>query len=196
MMTNSGMAAFSTMVFTLLEAGDHSIFCSDIYGGVHAFAMKEFPRSYLLIPTKQSRHGIHYTFVNSVDPADFEKEIKSNTKMIYIESPTNPLMTIVDIRSFGELGRKHNIPTIIDNTFASPINQKPISLGINLVYHRQVSFHQFAHFPSGTKYLNGHSDIVCGVLAGDASLIKRIHQMSKKIGGILNPFDCFLLERG
>jgi cystathionine beta-lyase len=143
----------------------------DIYGGTHHFASVEF-----------ERFGIDYTLVSN-KPADFKAAIRDNTRLIYIETPSNPLLLVADIAAVAEVARSHRIPSAIDNTFASPINQNPHELGIDIVIH------------SGTKYLGGHSDICCGAVLSSRELIERIKSSAINFGGSLNASTCHLLER-
>jgi len=168
---SSGMAAISTVLLSFLGKGDHAVLQRDVYGGTHHFAMSEF-----------DKFGIDYTFVSN-DIDDIEKAIRDNTKVIYIESPSNPLLKITDIKAVVDLARSSNIITAIDNTFATPINQNPYDLGIDIIIH------------SGTKYLGGHSDICCGAVLGSKSLINKIMSSAINFGGSLNASTCYLLER-
>ena len=168
---SSGMAAISTVLLTFLGSGDHAVLQEDIYGGTHHFVTADF-----------ERFGIDFTFVSN-DTGDIEKAIKENTRIIFIESPSNPLLKITDIRAVAKTARSKNIITATDNTFATPINQNPIDLGIDIVVH------------SGTKYLGGHSDICCGAVAGTKSLIEKIRNSATNFGGSLNADTCYLLER-
>jgi len=168
---SSGMAAISTVLLSFLGKGDHAVLQRDVYGGTHHFAMSEF-----------DKFGIDYTFVSN-DIDDIEKAIRDNTKVIYIESPSNPLLKITDIKAVADLARSRNIITAIDNTFATPINQNPHDLGIDIIIH------------SGTKYLGGHSDICCGAVLGSKSLINKIMSSAINFGGSLNASTCYLLER-
>lgn len=172
LLLSSGMAAISTALFGLVSKGDHCIFQNDIYGG-----------TYYLVGREMERFGIEVSLVNSLDPKDFEKAIRPNTKVIYIESPSNPLLKIIDISAIAEIARKNDIKTVIDNTFASPINQRPIELGIDVVTH------------SGTKYLGGHSDICCGMILSTEEIIGELHKSALNFGGSLNAETCYLLER-
>ncbi|MFZ0131071.1 MAG: aminotransferase class I/II-fold pyridoxal phosphate-dependent enzyme [Desulfobacterales bacterium] len=168
---SSGMAAISTVVYALAGKGDHVILQRDIYGGTHHFATAEF-----------ERFGIDYTFVSN-EPDDFAAAIRDTTRLIYIETPSNPLLMITDIAAVADVARSHRIPSAIDNTFASPINQNPHALGIDIVVH------------SGTKYLGGHSDICCGAVLSSGQLIERIKSSAVNFGGSLNAVTCHLLER-
>ena len=169
---SSGMAAISTSLFAFLQSGDHVIFQNEIYGG-----------SYNLVQNDFGRYGIDYSFTKGLDIRHFENEIRDNTKVIYIETPSNPLLSITDVKAVADLARKHGIFTMIDNTFASPLNQTPLDLGIDISIH------------SATKYLSGHSDISAGVVAGSAKNIEKIMMQARNLGGNLSDFMCFLLER-
>ena len=171
MLFSSGMAAISTVVFALASAGDHVVMQRDIYGGTHHFATAEF-----------ERFGIEFAFVGS-DVQDIEKSVQKNTRLIYIETPSNPLLRITDIAAVAELAKSRGVHTAIDNTFASPINQNPHDLGIDIIIH------------SGTKYLGGHSDICCGAVLTRAAIMDRIMASAVNFGGSLNAVTCYLLER-
>jgi len=168
---SSGMAAISTVIFSLAGQGDHVIMQRDIYGGTHHFVTAEF-----------ERFGIEFTFVSN-QVKDFERAIKSNTQLIYIETPSNPLLVITDIEAISNLAKLKNLVTAIDNTFASPMNQNPHDLGIDIIVH------------SGTKYLGGHSDMCCGAVLSTNKLIDRIKAAAANFGGSMNATTCHLLER-
>ena len=169
---SSGMAAIFTSLFAVLKNGDHAIFQNDLYGGTHHAIVKELPR-----------YGIDFTFVDGADARNFEKSIRKETKLIYIETPSNPTLKITDIKAVAEIARKHGILTMIDNTFASPVNQNPIDLGIDIVSH------------SGTKYIGGHSDICCGATLASKKLISQIWESAIHFGGSLDAHTCWLVER-
>jgi cystathionine beta-lyase len=169
---SSGMAAILTSLFAMLKKGDHVIFQSDLYGGTHHAIVNELPR-----------FGIEYTFVNGADPSNFEKAIRKETRLIYIETPSNPTLKITDIKAVAAIAKKHGILSMIDNTFASPVNQNPIDLGIDIVSH------------SGTKYIGGHSDISCGATVASEKLITRIWESAIHFGGSLDPHTCWMVER-
>lgn len=169
---SSGMAAVSSALLSFLNSGDHCIFQKGLYGGTLHFITKEF-----------ERFGIEFSVLKNNDPDSFQQAIKKNTKVIYVESPSNPLLSIIDLRKVSELSRLNNCISIIDNTFASPINQNPIDMGIDVVIH------------SATKYLGGHSDICAGIAVSGRQHIDRIMQVSMSLGGSLNAFMCYLLER-
>jgi len=168
---SSGMAAISTVVYAIAGQGDHVVMQRDIYGGTHHFATAEF-----------ERFGIEYTFVSN-QPEAFEQAVRDNTKLIYIETPSNPLLMVTDIAAVAKIARAHGIASAIDNTFASPINQNPADMGIDIVVH------------SGTKYLGGHSDICCGAVLSTDQLTGRIKSSAVNFGGSLNAVTCHLLER-
>ncbi|MBI5409161.1 MAG: PLP-dependent transferase [Nitrospirae bacterium] len=168
---SSGMAAISTVLLALLNSGDHAVVQDEIYGGSHAFVEEHF-----------SRLGISFTLTGK-EAQEIEEAIKPNTRTIYIESPTNPLLNVVDLSAIAEIGRRRGILTIIDNTFATPINQNPLKLGIDVVLH------------SGTKYLGGHSDLYCGAALANKELTARIRKTAAHLGGSLNAMSCYLLER-
>ena len=168
---SSGMAAISTVLFALLKSGDHVVLQKDIYGGTHHFVTADF-----------DRFGIQYTFTSNQTEA-IENAVRENTRIIYIETPSNPLLLITDIEAVVGVARSKNILTVIDNTFATPINQNPLDLGIDVVAH------------SGTKYLGGHSDICCGTALSSGHLIETIRETACNFGGSLNALTCYLLER-
>ncbi|GAA0891693.1 bifunctional cystathionine gamma-lyase/homocysteine desulfhydrase [Fulvivirga kasyanovii] len=168
----SGMAAISTTLFALLRQGDHAVFQNDLYGGTHHAITKEM-----------EKYGIEYTLVDGMEVSDYEKAIKPNTRLLYIETPSNPLLKIIDIKAIAGLAKANNIVSVIDNTFASPINQNPVDLGIDVVVH------------SGTKYLGGHSDICCGIAVTSNELGQHIWESAIHFGGSLNAQMCYLLER-
>lgn len=168
----SGMAAISTALLSHLKSGDHVIFQDDLYGGTRNFIQYEFPK-----------YGIQFSFTSGNEISAFECELKNNTKGIYIETPSNPTLKIIDIKSISNLAIKSGVWTMIDNTFASPVNQNPISMGIDMVIH------------SATKYLGGHSDICAGVVLGTKNTIKRIFNSAKNLGGSLSDYTVWLLER-
>ncbi len=168
----SGMAAISHMFLAFLQKGDHLVVQNTLYGGTVNFIKEEFPK-----------YGIEYTFTNGYKVEDFEKAIQPNTKLIHIETPSNPLLTITDIKAIAKLSKAKNIVTSIDNTFASPVNQNPIDLGIDMVMH------------SATKYFGGHSDICAGAVASSQEHIDKIWNVSKNLGGSLSDMTVWMLER-
>jgi cystathionine beta-lyase len=168
----SGMAAVSTALLSHLSSGDHVIFQDDIYGGTRNFIKREFPK-----------YGIEFSFAKGLDSSDFEVEIKSNTKGLYVETPSNPSLKITNLREISRLAKSKSLWTMIDNTFASPVNQKPIAHGIDIVIH------------SATKYLGGHSDISAGVVLSKKSIIENVFESAKNLGGNLSEYTVWLLER-
>ena len=168
---SSGMAAISTAMLAFLGSGDHVVLQKDIYGGTHHFVTADF-----------KRFGIEFTFVSN-EAADIEKAVKPNTKIIYIETPSNPLLLITDIAATAQIAKDHNALSIIDNTFATPINQNPLDLGIDIVAH------------SGTKFLGGHSDLCCGAVVTRRELADKITATAANLGGSMNAMTCYLLER-
>ncbi len=172
MIFGSGMAAISTTFLAFLKAGDHIVLQNTLYGGTSNFIQEEFPKL-----------GIDYTFTNGLSISDFEAALKPNTKLIHIETPSNPLMTITDMEVVAQLAKSKNILTTIDNTFASPVNQNPIDFGIDIVIH------------SATKYLGGHSDILAGAVASKQEHMDKIWNTAKNYGGSLSDFMVWMLER-
>ena len=168
---SSGMAAISTAMLAFLSSGDHVVLQKDIYGGTHHFVTAEY-----------DRYGIEYTFVSN-RAEEIEGAVRKNTKIIYIETPSNPLVLITDIKATARIARAKKAVSIIDNTFATPINQNPIDLGIDIVTH------------SGTKYLGGHSDLCCGAVLTRKDLVAKIAATAANLGGSLNALTCYLLER-
>ncbi len=169
---SSGMAAISTTLLSLLNKGDHIIFQKGLYGGTINFIKEDF-----------DRFGITYTMLESNEINSINNSIQKNTKILYVESPSNPLLTIIDLKEIREVCKTNNIISIIDNTFASPINQNPVDFGIDVVIH------------SATKYLGGHSDISAGAVLSRKELINKIMKTSLNLGGSLNALMCCLLER-
>lgn len=168
---SSGMAAISTTLMALLRPGDHLIVLKEMYGGTIAF-----------VEEKLKLIGINVSYVDTA--TEFIKdEINEKTTMIMVESPTNPFLSIVDLRALAAVAKAKNIITVIDNTFASPVNQRPIELGIDISIH------------SGTKFLSGHSDLCCGAVVGQEKYISIIQHHAHHFGGCLNPLDCYLLDR-
>lgn len=168
----SGMAAVSTALLAFLNSGDHVVFQNTLYGGTSNLVVEEF-----------DKFGIEYTFTEDEKASSFKKEIKEHTKVIYIETPSNPLLTITDVKAIAELAKKHGLVSMIDNTFASPVNQNPIDLGIDVVIH------------SATKYMGGHSDILAGTVISSEAHIDTIFQLAKNLGGSLSDYTVWLLER-
>ena len=169
---SSGMAAISTTLLSFFKKGDHIVLQNEIYGGTRNFVKTEFPK-----------YGITYSFTSGLEVADFKAAIQPNTKGIYIETPSNPLLKIVDMGAVAQLCKEHQLLSFIDNTFASPVNQTPIDWGIDIVMH------------SATKYLGGHSDISAGAVVSSQEHIDTIHGTSINLGGNLSEFSAWLLER-
>ncbi|HRV56258.1 MAG TPA: PLP-dependent aspartate aminotransferase family protein, partial [Mangrovimonas sp.] len=168
----SGMAALSAVFMAFLKSGDHLVVQNTLYGGAVNFIRQEFPK-----------FGIEYTFTEGYEVDDFAAAIKPNTKLIHIETPSNPLLTITDIQGVANLAKSRGVLTVIDNTFASPVNQNPIDFGIDIVMH------------SATKYMGGHSDILAGALAASHQYIDIIKNSAKNFGGNLSDFTVWMLER-
>jgi cystathionine beta-lyase/cystathionine gamma-synthase len=168
----SGMAAISTALLAFLNKGDHVVVQQTIYGGAYNFIVEEFPK-----------YGIEFDFTKGFSKEDFSSKIKANTKVIYVETPSNPLMKITDLEMISSLAKESNLTSIIDNTFASPINQTPSDFGIDVIIH------------SATKYLGGHSDICAGAVAASNEHIEKIWNVAKNLGGSLSEYTVWLLER-
>jgi cystathionine beta-lyase/cystathionine gamma-synthase len=168
----SGMAAVSTALMAFLKAGDHVVLQQTLYGGTYNLVNEEF-----------SKYGIEYSFTEGWKAEAFEAQIKENTKVIYIETPSNPLLTITDLKAIATIAKKYGLVTMIDNTFASPVNQNPIDFGIDIVIH------------SATKYMGGHSDICAGAVASTTENMERIFHLAKNFGGSLSDYTVWLLER-
>jgi cystathionine beta-lyase/cystathionine gamma-synthase len=169
----SGMGAITTTIFALLKSGDHIVAQRDIYGGVTKFLAQWLPKM-----------GIETTFVDTTDYEQHARVIRPNTKLLHLESPTNPTLRVVDFKRVATLARQHNLITLIDATFGTPINQRPAEYGIDLVMH------------SGTKYLGGHTDLSCGVVAGRSELIHKIHETRTTLGNCMDPHASWMLVRG
>lgn len=170
---SSGMAATSVSIMAVVKAGDHIISHPDIYGGSFGLFDEVFPRL-----------GIKTTFVDPGDFAQVESAVRENTKVIFLETPSNPTLRIYDIKKIASFAHERGIKVIIDNTFATPFNQKPLDLGADVVVH------------SCTKYLNGHSDLMAGAILGKTDYIDTCINIFRKMGGNLNGFDAWLLLRG
>lgn len=170
---SSGMGAVTT-ILTLLRKGDHVVLSDDTYGGVYRI----FTRIW-------TDYGVEYDFVNATDVGNLERAIRKDTRMIWMESPTNPLMKVVDLRATAKLAKEHRCISVMDNTFASPYLQNPLALGYDLVLH------------SATKYLGGHADVVSGaVVLNDDELRQKLAFAENALGAIPGPLDCFLVLRG
>jgi cystathionine gamma-synthase len=173
LMFSSGMMAITTTILALVQSGDHIVITDDCYNKT-----LEFCRSYL------KRFGIECTIVPFGDYELLDSSIRKNTRFIFSESPTNPYLNVFDLVKFKKISEKHKVLTIIDSTFATPYNQRPLEYGIDLVVH------------SGTKYLGGHNDILAGVLLGRKELVSKVRDLHKSMGGVIDPHCCFLLLRG
>lgn len=172
MIFSSGMAAVSTALLAFLGAGDHIVLQQTLYGGTYNLVVEEF-----------EKYGIAYTFTEDLSEAAFAKAITPQTKVIYIETPSNPLMKVTDMAMVATLAKRHGIVTMIDNTFASPINQNPTNFGIDIMIH------------SATKYMGGHSDICAGAVAASQEHIDKIWNLAKNLGGSLSDMTVWMLER-
>lgn len=173
LLAGSGMGAIAAAVMTFVGQGDHIVGQETLYAGTLGLLEKLLPR-----------FGVTATLVDQTDTAAFEAAIRPETKLIIVESPSNPLMKLTDLAAIAQMARARGIITLADNTFATPINQRPLDLGIDLVAH------------SATKYLGGHSDLIAGVVAGSAGMIEDIWRTSLITGATLNGFDSWLLLRG
>src|ERR1700688_2387003 len=169
----SGMGAITTTLMALLKSGDHIVAQRDIYGGVSKFLSQWLPKM-----------GIETTFVDTTEYEQHERAIRPNTKLLYLESPTNPTLRVVDFKRAAAVAKRHNILSMIDSTFGTPVNQHPAEFGIDLVMH------------SGTKYLGGHTDLICGVVAGRQELMKSIWETRTTLGNCMDPHAAWMLIRG
>ncbi len=173
LVTASGMAAISSALLTVLRSGDHLLAQDCLYGGTHSLVTKDLPGL-----------GISHTLIDRKDRAAWEAALRPNTKAIYVETITNPLLQVADLEGVVTFAREHGLVSIIDNTFASPVNFRPPEIGFDLSVH------------SATKYLNGHNDLVAGAIVGSRDMIQRIKNLLDHLGGSLDPHACFLLHRG
>ena len=169
----SGMGAITTTLMTLLKSGDHVVAQRDIYGGVNKFLSQWLPKM-----------GIETTFVDTVDYEQHARAIRPHTKLLYLESPTNPTLRVVDFKKVAAVAKQHQLMSMIDATFGTPINQHPAQFGIDLIMH------------SGTKYLAGHTDLICGVVAGSHALMERIWETRTTLGNCMDPHASWMLVRG
>ncbi|UCG93563.1 MAG: aminotransferase class I/II-fold pyridoxal phosphate-dependent enzyme [Candidatus Aerophobus sp.] len=170
---SSGMAAISASLLALLERGDHLVSTLDLYGGSNNLLRHDFPSL-----------GIETTFVDSTNLEIIEASVKANTRALFFESLSNPLLKILNLPKIIKIAQKHQLTTVVDNTFLTPYNLRPLDWGIDLVVH------------SASKYLNGHSDIIAGVSVAKKSLIDKIWKKMVRFGGSMDPHQAFLLERG
>ena len=169
----SGMGAITTTIMALLKAGDHIVAQRDVYGGTHKFLSQWLPK-----------FGVETTFVDSTEYSQHERAIRPNTRLLYVESPTNPGIRIVDMRRVAGIAKQHGLISMIDSTFGTPINQHPAEYGFDLIMH------------SGTKYLGGHTDLICGVVSGHKELIEKILATRTTIGNCMDPHASWMLVRG
>ncbi|HMN25363.1 MAG TPA: cystathionine gamma-synthase [Ignavibacteriaceae bacterium] len=168
----SGLAATHALI-SLVKAGDHIVISNNVYGG-----------TYRLYELNMKNYGLDFSWVDSSDLKNVENAIRPNTKMIYVETPTNPMLNLTDLKGISEIAMKNNLISVCDNTFMSPYFQNPLSFGIDIVLH------------STTKYLNGHSDIIGGILVtSDEKIHERIRYIQNAAGGVPSPFDCWLVLR-
>jgi cystathionine beta-lyase/cystathionine gamma-synthase len=170
---SSGMGAITTTIMALLKGGDHIVAQRDVYGGTHKFLSQWLPK-----------FGVETTFVDTTDYQQHEQAIRPNTKLLYVESPTNPSIRVVDLQRIASLAKQQGLISMIDSTFGTPINQRPAEYGLDLIMH------------SGTKYLGGHTDLICGVVAGRKELIERILATRTTIGNCMDPHASWMLVRG
>lgn len=173
LVTASGMAAVAAAALALLERGAHVVAQQFQYAGTSTLLRDLLPR-----------YGVETTFIDQADPAAFEKALRPETRLMIVESPSNPLMRITDLRAVADLARARGIITLCDNTFATPLNQRPLEFGIDLVFH------------SATKFLSGHSDVSAGAVTGSAALVEKVWNTYLLTGPVLGPIDCWLLLRG
>jgi len=169
----SGMSAITTSILALVKSGDHIVAQRDIYGGATKFLTQWLPKL-----------GVETTLVDTTDYAQHEQAIRPNTKLLHLESPTNPTLRVVDLKKVSELAKRRGVITLIDSTFSTPINCRPAEFAIDLVMH------------SGTKYFAGHSDLICGIVAGRKDLIDTIHATRTTLGCNMDPHAAWLLLRG
>lgn len=173
LVTGSGMAAISSTLLAFVKSGEHVLAHDSLYGGTQGWFLQDAPRL-----------GIGYTAIDCRREEGWEAEVRPTTKLIYVEGITNPMMQVLDLEAVVRFARRHGLVSVIDNTFPTPVNFRPAALGFDIVVH------------SATKYLNGHSDIVAGVVAGSRERVKQVREVLNHMGGPLDPHACFLLERG
>jgi cystathionine beta-lyase/cystathionine gamma-synthase len=169
----SGMGAITSTILALVKSGDHIVAQRDIYGGVTKFFSEWLPKM-----------GIVTTFVDTTDYEQHARAIRPNTRLLYLESPTNPTLRVVDMKKATALAKQHGLISMVDSTFGTPINQHPAEYGIDLVMH------------SGTKYLSGHADLTCGVVCGRRDLMKQLWETRTTLGNCMDPHAAWLLIRG
>jgi cystathionine beta-lyase/cystathionine gamma-synthase len=173
LVTGSGMGAITLAVMSLIKSGDHVVAQSDLYAGARALLRDFAPR-----------WQVETTFVDQTKTEEFEAALRPNTRLIYLESPSNPLLRLTDLKAVAKLAKSRGITTVIDNTFATPVNQRPLEHGIDVVIH------------SATKYLGGHHDLTAGALVSSEAFIKQAWKLGVVFGSVLSPFDAWLLMRG
>lgn len=170
----TGMAAVSSAILAYIKAGDHVVAARSLYGATYDFLNRKLPAM-----------GVSATFVQSTRPEDFEKAIQPNTRLLYFETPSNPILEIYDVAALAEIARAHGIPSMMDNTFASPALQQPLKLGVTVVVH------------AATKFLCGHGDAMGGVAAGSREYIEHLNRdVLRDFGGVMSPFTAWLMLRG
>jgi O-succinylhomoserine sulfhydrylase len=170
--TSSGMSAVFASFMAVLKSGDHLLCCNAVFGSTHTIVTKYLPR-----------YGIEYSYVAADRPEEWESSIRPNTKMIYLETPTNPGLDIIDLGQVGALAKKHNIIFNVDNCFATPLGQKPVDYGADIVVH------------SATKWLDGQGRVLGGVVLGKKALINDIHLFCRSTGPALSPFNAWVLSK-
>ena len=170
---SSGMAAITTTLLALLSRGDHLLALEGLYGGTHTFVTRDL-----------AEFGIGHDLMDGNRPETWSALLKPSTRAIYVETITNPLMQVPDLEQVARFARTHGLVSIIDSTFATPVNYRPLESGFDLVLH------------SGTKYLNGHSDLAAGAVIGSRESVRRVTHRLNHLGGVLDPHACFLLHRG
>ena len=173
LVTSSGIGAIFAAVMSQLKSGDHVVAQKNHYAATTVLFRDVLPR-----------YQIETTFVDNTNPAEFAAAVRPNTKLIYVESPTNPLMQITDLRAIVKLAKEHHLLTMVDSTFATPINQRPLELGFDVVLH------------SATKYIGGHHDATAGAIVGSKEIVEKIWRFALVSGSVLSPFDGWLLLRG
>jgi len=169
----SGMAAVTTAILATVQAGDHIVATTGLYSGTYNFVMHDLPR-----------YGITTTLAEATDSCAFEAALQPNTRLIYLESPGNPTLSLNDITAITQIAREHGILAIMDNTFATPYNQRPLDLGVDAVVH------------SATKFLGGHGDAIAGLLIGSQTFIQEAKRPLRQLGGCISPFNAWLIARG
>ena len=173
LVTSSGMSAITTAILAICGAGDHMLMLDSPYGGTRSFAVEDLPRL-----------GIGVSFIDGDKPESWATQLQPGTRAIYVESISNPLMQVPDLEAVVEFAQKHNLVSMIDNTFTSPVNFRPAEIGFDLSLH------------SATKYLNGHDDLIAGAVIGRKDLVDKTLHLLNHLGGCLDPHACFLLHRG